>query len=169
MIRWLSPDIDRIRYFITLMFQQASGTAITREQMDCRFSAKPKEEVAYGALADFPNGFVAEEGSQTSQVSFGGSKAQADNFGAFHPLHYTVTEIKTDAVEFSNFIREYKRIAHLSFRWEFTDKEYDPNIINNSGINSAINRHQPNNGYFLNAIDIVGGFYLGKDKKDLVN
>jgi len=167
MIRWLSSDIDRIRYFITLIFQQASGTAITREQMNCRFSAKPKEEVAYGALADFPIGFVAEEGSKTKQVTFGGTSLHTDDLNAFHPLHYETTNINTDAEEFSNFMREYKRIAQLSFGWEFFEKEYEDKIIKNNGINSAINRHQPNNGYFLNAVDVVGGFYLGNDKKGL--
>ncbi|MBA4347690.1 MAG: hypothetical protein C0413_02435 [Clostridiales bacterium] len=169
MIRWLSPDLDRIRYFITLMFQQASGTAITREQMNCRFSLKPKEEVAYGALADFPTGFVAEEGAPTQQVTFGGTSLKADDLGAFHPMHYVTTNINTDFGEFASFMREYKRIAMLSFGWEFTEKEYDVNILSHGGVNASINGHQPNNGYFLNAVDVVAGFYLGNDKKDLAN
>lgn len=167
MIRWLSPEIDRIRYFITLMFQQASGTAIKREQMNCRFSLKPKEEVAYGALADFPTGFVAEEGSSTKQVTFGGASIKSNDTGAFHPLHYVTTNIKTDAKEFENFMREYKRIATLSFGWEFFNNEYDVDILSHGGIDSSINGHQPNNGHFLNAVDVVAGFYLGNDKKDL--
>lgn len=169
MIRWLSSDLDRIRYYITMMFQKASGTAITREQMNCRFSTKPKEEVAYGALADFPTGFVAEEGYPTKQVTFGGTSLQTNDQNAFHPLHYVTTNINTDAEEFSNFMREFRRIAQLSFGWEFFEKEYEEKIIRNNGINSAINRHQPNNGYFLNAVDVVAGFYLGNDKKDLAN
>lgn len=169
MIRWLSPEIDRIRYFITLMFQQASGTAIKREQMNCRFSLKPKEEVAYGALADFPTGFVAEEGSSTKQVTFGGASIKSNDTGAFHPLHYVTTDIKTNAKEFENFMQEYKRIAELSFGWEFFEDEYDANILSHGGINASINGHQPNNGYFLNAVDVVAGFYLGNDKKDLAN
>ena len=167
MIRWLSPNIDRIRYFVTLLFQRASGTAITREQMDCRFSTRPKEEVAYGALADFPEGFVAEEENLTKQVTFGGTSTKADDLGAFHPMHYITTNINTDQNEFMEFMREFKRIAEMSFDWEFYGKEYDENVVKNSGINSAINRHQPNNGYFLNAVDVVAGFYLGNDKKDL--
>lgn len=169
MIRWLSPDLDRIRYYITLMFQKASGAAIEREQMNCRFSLKPKEEVAYGALTDFPSGFVAEEASLTHQVTFGGDSIKANNAGVFHPLHYVTTNIKTDQTEFVNFMHEFKRIAELSFDWEFYGKEYDETIVKNSGVNSAINRHQPNNGYFLNAVDVVAGFYLGNDKQDLAN
>ncbi len=169
MIRWLSPDLDRIRYFITLMFQQASGTAITREQMSCRFSLKPKEEVAYGSLADFPTGFVAEEGGPTQQVTFGGASINADDSGAFHPLHYITTNINTDSKEFANFMHEYRRIASQSFGWEFFENEYDLKILSNGGVNAAINRHQPDNGYFLNAVEVVAGFYLGNDKKDLAN
>ena len=169
MIRWLSSDTDRIRYFITLMFQKASGTSITREQMNCRFSTKPKEEVAYGALADFPTGFVAEEGSATQQVSFGGTSIQANDLGAFHPMHYVTTNIDTDFGEFASFMREYKKIASLSFGWEFFENEYDVSILSHGGVNASINRHQPNNGYFINAVDVVAGFYLGNDKKDLAN
>lgn len=167
MIRWLTPDIDRIRYFITLMFQKASGAAIDREQMNCRFSTRPKEEVAYGALADFPAGFVAEEGSTTQQVVFGGAGIQTNDLGAFHPMHYVTTNIETDLGEFASFMREYKRIASLSFGWEYLEDEYNVSILSHGGVNSAINRHQPNNGYFLNAVDVVAGFYLGNDKKDL--
>jgi len=169
MIKWLDSDIERIRYFITLLFQQASGAAIKREQMNCRFSLKPKEEVAYGALADFPTGFVAEDSSPTLQVSFGKASTKADELAAFHPMHYVTTDIKTNAKEFENFMQEYKRIAELSFGWEFFENEYDVNILSHGGINASINGHQPNNGYFLNAVDVVAGFYLGNDKKDLAN
>jgi hypothetical protein len=137
--------------------------------MNCRFSLKPKEEVAYGALADFPTGFVAEEGSPTQQVTFGGTSLKADDMGAFHPMHYVTTNISTDFGEFATFMREYKRIAMLSFGWEFAEKEYDVNILSHGGVNASINGHQPNNGYFLNAVDVVAGFYLGNDKTDLAN
>ncbi|HAX40090.1 MAG TPA: hypothetical protein DCY10_04335 [Clostridiales bacterium] len=82
-------------------------------------------------------------------------------------MHYITTNIETDLGEFASFMREYKRIASLSFGWEYLEDEYNVSILSHGGINSAINRHHPNNGYFLNAVDVVAGFYLGSDKKDL--
>jgi hypothetical protein len=167
MIRWLSPDMERIRHFVTLLFQQSYQIAIPREKMNWRFSSRPKEEVAYGALSDFPAGFIAEEGSKTTQVKFGGVSTDKEEQDAFKDDNYESKNISTDAVEFSNFMREYKRIARLSFGWEFFENEYEEEIISNSGIIAAIKRQQPDNGYFLNAVDVVAGFYLGSDKKDL--
>lgn len=167
MIQWLSPEIERIRHFITLMFQRSSTAPVSREQMKCRFSAKPKEEVAFGALADFPTGFLASSGSATKQVSFGHINQLEDELLSFHPMQYETMDISTDFNEFATFMKAYRTLAKNSFGWDFTDDEYDVNILSHGGLNASINGHLPDNGYFLNAVDIVAGWYLGNDNKNL--
>ena len=167
MIQWLSPDIERIRHFVTLMFQRASGAPISRDQMNCRFSAKPKEEVAFGALADFPTGFLASSGDATKQVSFGQASPLDNDLVSFHPMQYETMDIPTDLDEFADFMNTYRTIAKSSFGWDFFENEYDINILSHGGVNAAINGHLPNNGYFLNAVDIVAAWNLGNDHSNL--
>ena len=167
MIQWLSPEIERIRYFITFMFQRSSNAPIQREQMACRFSAKPKEEVAFGALADFPTGFLASSGAATKQVSFGHVNQLDEDLVSFHPMQYETKDIQTDFDEFASFMQAYRAIARSSFGWDFADDEYDVNILSHGGLNAAINGHLPDNGYFLNAVEVVAGWYLGNDHSNL--
>ncbi len=47
MIRWLTPDLQRTRFFIHQLFQEASQLTLPQQQFNCRFSAKPKEEVPW--------------------------------------------------------------------------------------------------------------------------
>ena len=167
MVQWLSPDIERIRHFVTLMFQRASGAPISRDQMNCRFSAKPKEEVAFGALADFPTGFLASSGDATKQVSFGQASQLDNDLVSFHPMQYETMDIPTDLDEFADFMNTYRIMAKSSFGWDFFENEYDINILSHGGVNAAINGHLPNNGYFLNAVDIVAAWNLGNDHSNL--
>ena len=167
MIQWLSPEIERIRYFVTYMFQHASHMSIQREQMACRFSAKPKEEVAFGALADFPTGFLASSGEATKQVSFGHANQLDEELVSFHPMQYETMDIQTGFDEFATFMQAYRTIAKSSFGWSFAQDEYDVNILSHGGLNAAINGHLPDNGYFLNAVDVVAGWYLGNDNSNL--
>ena len=167
MIQWLSPEIERIRHFITFMFQRSSNAPIQREQMTCRFSAKPKEEVAFGALADFPTGFLASSGAATKQVSFGQLNQLDEDLVSFHPMQYETKDFQTGFDEFASFMQAYRMIARSSFGWDFSDDEYDVNILSHGGLNAAINGHLPDNGYFLNAVDVVAGWYLGNDHSNL--
>lgn len=167
MIRWLSPDIERIRHFITSLFQRASRFSIEREQMNCRFSSRPKEEAAYGALADFPAGFVAAQTSATKQVSFGGEIDEKSELGAFRSMQYETTCIQTSAAEFETFMQEYQKVAKLSFGWNFLEREYSPTLLENSGVRSTIRRYQPDKGYFMNAVNVVAAWNMGKDQENL--
>ncbi len=167
MIRWLSPDIERIRHFITLLFQKASGANITTEQMSCRFSAKPKEEVAFGALADFPAGFAAAQKGTVKRIQFNAAEEQAEETPAFRKMEYVSENIETDADEFANFMREYRQSAIWSFEWDFFENEYSPMILKNGGIRTAIGQTLPDNGFFLNALDVVAAQYLGSDQQTL--
>lgn len=167
MIHWLSPDIGRIRHFITSIFQKASGADIKQDQMNCRFSAKPKEEVAYGALVEFPIGFVSPQDKPTKQVSFGEVNEKASELGAFQPMLYVTKNIKTDMAEFAAYMRAYRSIANLSFDWEFLPGEYDEKILENGGINAAINRQPPSQGYFLNALETVASWNMREDDGQL--
>jgi hypothetical protein len=167
MIRWLSPDIERIRHFITLLFQSASRSAVTSDMMSCRFSAKPKEEVAYGALVDIPAGFASAQTGATKRVHFGGTDQQTDDIGAFHSMEYVSTNIETNADEFIAFMEEYRRSAYLSFGWDFFKDEYDPAILAQGRFRSAIGQTVPDNGYFLNALDVVAAQHIKTEQEKL--
>lgn len=167
MIQWLSPEIERIRHFIMLMFQRASNASVTTGQLACRFSARPKEEVSFGALADFPTGFLATEENAIKQVSFGYVNQVDIDLASFHPMQYETMDIQTGFDEFASFMQAYRTIAKSSFGWDFAADEYDLNILSHGGLNAAINGHIPNNGYFLNAVDVVAGWYLGNDHSNL--
>ncbi len=167
MIQWLSPEIERIRHFITLMFQRSSTAPISKDQMKCRFSAKPKEEVAFGALADFPTGFLAPSGNPPKQVSFGHVNQLDEDLVSFHPMQYETLDILTGFEDFAMFLTAYRTVAKSSFGWDFAENEYDVSILSHGGLNAAINGHLPNNGYFLNAVDVVAAWHLGNDHSSL--
>ena len=167
MIHWLSTDVERIRHFITSIFQKASGANIERDQMNCRFSAKPKEEVAYGALADFPVGFASPQDKPTKKVFFGESNEKANVLGAYQPMQYVTKTVQTDVAEFAAYLRAFRSIANLSFDWEFFPGEYEEKILENGGIMSTIDRMPSTHGFFLNALETVASWNMPDREEQL--
>lgn len=82
-------------------------------------------------------------------------------------MQYETMDIQTGFDEFATFMQAYRTIAKSSFGWSFAQDEYDVNILSHGGLNAAINGHLPDNGYFLNAVDVVAGWYLGNDNSNL--
>ena len=121
----------------------------------------PKEEVAYGALMELPNGMVDEKGATAKQIYFDRKENHDSDFKTYHSIHYGRKDIETDQAEFERFLKSYRQCAIASFDWAFDKGEYEPSFIKTSGINDSIQKLQSEKGYFLSALDVISDDYLG--------
>jgi hypothetical protein len=103
MVRWLAPDMQRTRHFIHLLFQQASQMNLTAPQLDCRFSAMPKEEVAMGSLLEVQNSYFALDSTTAKQVQFGQAHEEGD-FPAYRAMQYEQEPIQTNDVTIAKYL-----------------------------------------------------------------
>jgi len=161
MIRWIEPDLERIRFFVYQLFQEAAGIAIQRENFGCLFSDMPKEEVAYGALMDLRDGLIDEKRTIAKQIYFDRKDDHDSDIKTYHSIHYGRKDIETDQAEFERFLTAYRKCATASFDWAFDKDEYDTSVIEKRGIEGSIKKAQPVRGYFLSAVEAVSNFYLG--------
>lgn len=161
MIRWIEPDLERIRFFVYQLFQEAAGLTIQRENFGCLFSAMPKEEVAYGALMDLRDGLIDEKRTTAKQIYFDRKDDHDSDIKTYHSIHYGRKDIETDQAEFERFLTAYRQCAIASFDWAFEKDEYDASVIERRGIEGGIKKTQPAKGYFLSAVEAVSNFYLG--------
>lgn len=159
MIRWLAPDIERTRYFIQLLLQEASNISLPQAQFNCRFSKMPKEEVAFGALLKVKDEYFSLGASTANQVQFG-SQQHVGDIPAYRSMEYGQLQLDTDYDAFASFMRSFKSIAQQSFGWSFDASEYSPSILNFPGILGQINGKVQSQGFFLGALEVVSGKYL---------
>lgn len=159
MIRWLAPDLQRTRYFIHLLLQEASNISLPQTQFNCRFSNMPKEEVAFGALLGVKDDYFSLGASTANQVQFG-SKQQIEDIPAYRAMEYGQVQVETDYNTFASFLRAFRNIAQQSYGWSFEDSEYDSSILNLPGILGQINGKVERLGFFLSALEVVSGKYL---------
>ena len=167
MIRWIEPDLERIRFFAYQLFQEAAGIPIQRENFGCLFSTKPKEEVAYGALMELPDGIADEKSATAKQIYFDRKDEQDSDIKTYHSIHYGRKDIETDQAEFERFLKAYRQCAIASFDWAFDKGEYEPSIISTRGVESSILKSQPEKGYFLSAVEVISKRYLGPTAENL--
>ena len=162
MIRWLSPEIDRIRHYIYLLFNSAGDLGLPRDNFSIRFSAMPKEEVAFGSLLGLPDEFFEVGEMPPKQVTFDQAETQTDDFEAYSPVHYESKNIGTGFDDFANFMRAYRKASKLSFGWEFEDGEYHESLMTTDGFASSIkaNERKNRNSFFLNALEVVSVQYM---------
>ncbi|MEA4869214.1 MAG: hypothetical protein VB062_01100 [Christensenella sp.] len=161
MISWVEPDLERIRFFVYQLFQEAAGISIQRENFGCLFSDMPKEEVAFGALMDLREGLIDERRVTAKQIYFDRKDDHDSDIKTYHSIHYGRKDIETDQAEFERFLKAYRQCAIASFDWAFERDEYDASIIDRRGIEGGIRKSQPDKGYFLSAVEVVSNFYLG--------
>ena len=159
MIRWLAPDLQRTRYFIHLLLQEASNISLPQTQFNCRFSNMPKEEVAFGALLGVKDDYFSLGASTANQVQFG-SKQQIEDIPAYRAMEYGQVQVETDYNTFASFLRAFKNIAQQSYDWSFDESEYNPSVLNLPGILGQINGKVERQGFFLSALEVVSGKYL---------
>ena len=160
MIRWLSPDLQRTRYFIHLLFEEASQISLPQAQFNCRFSTMPKEEVAFGALLGVSDDYFALGSTTASQVNFGHAPRKDGAFQAYRPFQYTQMDVETDYGTVASYMRAFRNIAEQSYGWSFAPGEYDAAILGLAGVSGLIDSRQNNQGCFLNAIDVISAKYL---------
>jgi hypothetical protein len=159
MIRWLAPDMERTRYFIQLLLQEASSINLPQAQFNCRFSKMPKEEVAFGALLKVKDEYFSLGASTANQVQFG-SQQHVGDIPAYRSMEYGQLQLDTDYDAFASFLHAFKTIAQQSFGWSFDASEYSPSILNLPGILGQINGKVQGQGFFLGALEVVSGKYL---------
>ena len=159
MVRWLAPDMQRTRHFIHLLFQQASQMNLTAPQLDCRFSAMPKEEVAMGSLLEVQNSYFALDSTTAKQVQFGQAHEEGD-FPAYRAMQYEQEPIQTNDATIARYLGVFKVIAQQSYGWSFEEGEYDVSILDDASVCGQIDRQIQQQGYFLSAVEVISGKYL---------
>ncbi len=159
MIRWLAPDMQRTRYFIQLLLEEASGISLPQAHFNCRFSKMPKEEVAFGALLGVKDEYFSLGAATASQVQFGNQQHVGDT-PAYRSMEYEQLQLDTDYNTFVSYLRAFRNIAKLSFDWSFDESEYNPSVLNLPGILGQINGKVDKLGFFLGALEVVSGKYL---------
>lgn len=159
MIRWLTPNLQRTQFFIHQLFQEASQLTLPQQQFNCRFSAKPKEEVAFGSLLDVADDYFALGSTTASQVRFEQAHQDRD-YKAYRAMVYEQKEVETNYGTFASYLKAFRNIAQQSYGWEFEDSEYDVSILSYPGILGQIEGKVQSQGFFLGALEVVSGKYL---------
>ena len=157
-VRWITPDVKRTVHFIRLLFQRASKLNIPDERFVCRFSQRPKEEVAFGALQSVPNEYFVA--GATNQAIFEPNLEQTAELPAYQATQYRQIEICTDPDMVSSYIKAFRVVAETSYGWRFGANEYDPAVLTLPGVDGIIGAKPKKYGYFLNALEAVGDKYL---------
>lgn len=167
MIHWIEPDLERIRFFVYQLFQEAAGISIQREYFGCLFSDLPKEEVAFGALMDLREGLIDEKRTTARQIYFDRKDAKDDDANTYHSIRYGRKDIETNQAEFERFLNAFRKCAIASFDWKFEKDEYTAAVIEKRGVEVSIKKQMQDKGYFLSAVEAVSNLYLGPTAEKL--